>query len=313
MKTLKTPLRSQKRMDLKSKHLFLFAILIFSSQLFGQCSDLVVNTTLFSQNGLTTCGSGDDFSSSNVCASSYMGGDDFVIVYTPNTTGCVQIALTGTDTWTGVFLTSLCPSNPAAVCIGNNTNSSGNPTLGGMSVTAGQTYFITISTWPSPQCTPFNIAITACPPAPANDLCSGAINLPCGTNNLPGTTVASTSVINGTGCSMSDYGVWYTFIGDGTPTTISASPASGYDIEMSISSGSCGGLTSIACRDAGNPETHTFTTTNGVNYFVYIAHYSTSSTTTGTFTISRTCPLPPCTSTTMACGTSYSATYCNSS
>src|SRR5690554_6634943 len=125
--------------------------------------------------------------------------------------------------------------------------------------------------------------------APPNDLCSGATNLPCGTTNLAGTTVNSTSVAHGTGCSMSNYGVWYSFIGDGNSTTISASPASGYDIEMSISSGSCGSLTNIVCRDAGNPETHTFTTTNGVTYFVYIAHWSSSSSTTGTFTISRSC------------------------
>src|SRR5690554_686329 len=124
--------------------------------------------------------------------------------------------------------------------------------------------------------------------APPNDLCSGATNLPCGTTNLAGTTVNSTSVAHGTGCTMSNYGAWYSFIGDGNSTTISASPASGYDIEMSISSGSCASLTNIVCRDAGNPETHTFTTTNGVTYFVYIAHWSSSSSTTGTFTISRT-------------------------
>src|SRR5690554_3291670 len=48
--------------------------------------------------------------------------------------------------------------------------------------------------------------------APPNDLCSGATNLPCGTTNLAGTTVNSTSVAHGTGCSMSNYGVWYSFI-----------------------------------------------------------------------------------------------------
>ncbi len=129
--------------------------------------------------------------------------------------------------------------------------------------------------------------------APSNDLCSGATSLPCGTTNLAGTTVGSTNVADPVGCG-SNYGVWYTFVGDGQSTTISSTAT--FDHEMVISSGSCGSLTNVVCDDgalSGGTETHTFTTTNGVTYFVYIAHYSTSSSTTGTFTISRTCTAPP--------------------
>jgi hypothetical protein len=46
---------------------------------------------------------------------------------------------------------------------------------------------------------------------------------------------------------------------------------------------------------SGDSETFTFTTTNGTQYYIYIAHWSTtgSSTNTGTFTMSRTCTTPP--------------------
>jgi len=61
---------------------------------------------------------------------------------------------------------------------------------------------------------------------------------------------------------------------------------------MGIASGSCGSLVNVACRDAvfGTfAETHTFTTSVGVTYYVYIAHRGAANATTGTFTISRTC------------------------
>jgi len=131
--------------------------------------------------------------------------------------------------------------------------------------------------------------------APTNDLCANATNLPCGTTNLAGTTVGTTNKTHGTGCTMSGYGVWYTFVGDGQSTTISSTAV--FDHEMSISSGSCGSLTSITCEDlalSGGTETYTFTSTLGTTYYVYIAYYGATGTSanTGTFTISRTCAAP---------------------
>ncbi|MEW5675007.1 T9SS sorting signal type C domain-containing protein [Flavobacterium enshiense] len=126
--------------------------------------------------------------------------------------------------------------------------------------------------------------------------CVSATTLACGTTNLAGTTVGSTLFTHGSGCSMSDYGKWYTFVGDGQQTTISSTAGSGFDHEMSISSGSCGTLTSITCQDSalsGGTESYTFTAVNGTTYYVYIAHYSSGSTTTGTFTISRSCTAGP--------------------
>jgi len=134
------------------------------------------------------------------------------------------------------------------------------------------------------------------PIPPVNDACSSATNLPCATTNLSGTTLNSVSETHNTGCSMSNYGVWYTFTGDGTINTITTTPSTGYNIEMSISSGSCGSLTSINCQDAnggGIAETYTFTTVSGTQYYIYIAENTSGDLGTGNFTISRTCNITP--------------------
>lgn len=129
--------------------------------------------------------------------------------------------------------------------------------------------------------------------------CSSATTLNCGTSNLAGTTVGSSNYTHNTGCTMSNYGKWYTFTGDGNLNTISVTTTS-FDAELSISSGSCGSLTNIACQDSAinGTETYSFTATLGVTYYVYIAYWLSGDTTTGTFTISRTCTTPfnPCAS-----------------
>lgn len=133
----------------------------------------------------------------------------------------------------------------------------------------------------------------AAPPPPDNDLCSNATPLPCGTVALSGSTQLTSNIVHGSGCSMSNYGVWYTFVGDGSITTITST--ANFDHEMSLSSGSCGSLTSISCHDSafsGGTETVSFQTTNGVNYYIYISHWLSGSSTTGNFTINRTCSIP---------------------
>lgn len=176
-----------------------------------------------------------------------------------------------------------------------NTNGTDTETLTAASLAAG-TYFVKVlNVGNNNNMTLTSLCITSSGGGggPANDLCSGATSLPCATTNLAGTTVGSTNVADPAGCG-SNYGVWYTFVGDGQSTTISSTAT--FDHEMVISSGSCGSLSNVTCEDvglSGGTETYTFTATNGVTYFVYIAHYSTSSSTTGTFTISRTCTAPP--------------------
>lgn len=133
--------------------------------------------------------------------------------------------------------------------------------------------------------------------APANNQCANASTLACATSNLAGTTVSTASYAHGTGASISNYGVWYKFTGDGYSTTITSVASGGFDQQMTIVSGTCGSFTLVDDQDAGlsnGTETSTFTTVNGTSYYVYIAYWSSGgiSTDTGPFTISRTCATP---------------------
>ncbi len=109
----------------------------------------------------TTCGAVNDYDSGDACASSYMNGQDYLYQYTPATNQVVNIALTGTLTYTGVFVYDGCPGQGATNCVGMNTNSAGNPAINCLSLPAGDTYYIMVDTWPSPDCTPFTINITS--------------------------------------------------------------------------------------------------------------------------------------------------------
>jgi len=129
------------------------------------------------------------------------------------------------------------------------------------------------------------------PTPPSNDYCSGTTNVPCGTSSLAGTTVGT--VVETAPFSLSSsYGVWYTFAGDGQQTTITSTTT--FDHSLLFMSGSCSGLSYITNIDNSTlTETYTFITTVGVQYYVYVAHYLSGSTTKGTFTMSRTCTTPP--------------------
>ncbi|MBL4656604.1 MAG: PPC domain-containing protein, partial [Flavobacteriales bacterium] len=129
----------------------------------GGCSDCSNATNVtsipFTLNNASTCGACDNFSSGNGCSSSYLNGDDYVFTYTPSANELINIDLTGTGTWTGLFVMDGCPT-AAPSCVAMATESSGNPSLSNVSLTGGVTYYIVVSTWPAPQCTDFNISIT---------------------------------------------------------------------------------------------------------------------------------------------------------
>lgn len=157
-------------------------------------------------------------------------------------------------------------------------------------LTPGSTYVIRTYTYFN-SASEFDLCLSVPPPPPANDECANAISIDCG-ETLAGSTVGAVSETPGTGCSVSQFGVWYKFTGNGYPTTIEVDADAGYDHELNIASGVCGSLSNIVCRDfagSGGTETYTFTTTDGLDYYVYIAHYSSSSNTTGDFTITRSC------------------------
>ncbi|WP_264511001.1 pre-peptidase C-terminal domain-containing protein [Flavobacterium sp. N1719] len=211
------------------------------------------------------------------------------------------------------LLSGTCGSLTQIACANaTTTNGTQTETLNTASPLANGTYYIRVLNVGTNDLTLTSLCVTS---APANNSCANATTLNCGTTNLAGTTIGTNGSTNhGTTCSMSNNGVWYKFTGDGQETTISTTAAAGYDHEMSISSGTCGSFTNLTCQDSGlsgGTETYTFVTTAGVNYFIYIAYWTTG-TTTGNFTISRSCTptYNPCSSIANIsdCGVSTTAT-----
>lgn len=127
----------------------------------SDCSNAtVISSVPYSATGLTTCCKADDYDATDGCTSTYQDGEDYLFSYTPTTNQAIDITLSGTTSYTGVFVTDRCPSNNSAVCIGQGTSSSGNPSICGVALNAGTTYYIMIDTQPGPTCTGFNINIT---------------------------------------------------------------------------------------------------------------------------------------------------------
>ena len=110
----------------------------------------------------TTCENCDDYSMADACGSAYLNGDDYTYAYTPAVNEVIDITLNNTSSYTGVFVFDGCPDDPSTNCVASNTITTGDPQILNLSLTAGTTYYITISTNPSsgPQCTAFDITIT---------------------------------------------------------------------------------------------------------------------------------------------------------
>ncbi|SDX54058.1 fibronectin type III domain-containing protein [Aequorivita viscosa] len=140
-----------------------------------------------------------------------------------------------------------------------------------------------------------------CPPA--NENCAGAIALDCNATPVTYSSSGSTAVAP-SGCSIGKNGLWFSFVGTGADITINSSAT--FDHKMSMQTGSCGELSWIDCKD-GSTGAETYTITASVAeqmYYVYVAHWSGTSTTTGDITISIDCAVvPDCTAPTLALAT----------
>lgn len=250
-----------------------------------------LTATALTVNGTTTCttstNGNTNFATQSQSGCSGTADDDVWYTFVATSTNQI-VTVTPTTLSDAVFqvFSGTCAALTSITCINNTTGSSAEvATLTGLTI--GTTYRIRVysNASGSDQGT-FNICVTTPPTPPTNNLCANATALPCGTTNLAGTTVNTASIVHNSGCSMSDYGVWYTFVGDGNSTTITTNPS--FDIKLSISTGTCASMSNIVCTDS-SPETATFTTILGSTYYVYVAYWSSGGTTTGTFTISRSC------------------------
>ncbi len=158
------------------KLLFLFALcsIFFYGAILAQlpgstCALPVVVTDAdlpFCATGEDTANYGDDYDgAAGACVTStanYLGGDDYVIEYTPSANINVDIDLLNiTATYAGVFVYDGCPDT-GAICVGGDLNgpSTADLSIFALNLSAGRTYYIVVSTWPAPQSTGFDLCIT---------------------------------------------------------------------------------------------------------------------------------------------------------
>ncbi|UOE41943.1 T9SS type A sorting domain-containing protein [Chryseobacterium suipulveris] len=100
--------------------------------------------------GATGCGS----------SSSYLNGNDVFYAYTPTSDGQINIKMTPTATWSGIFVYNSCASVGTACIAGVANSGSTVRNINNLAVTAGTTYYIVISTFPAPQTTGYQLEIS---------------------------------------------------------------------------------------------------------------------------------------------------------
>ncbi|HEX2899228.1 MAG TPA: hypothetical protein VHS96_05860, partial [Bacteroidia bacterium] len=124
---------------------------------------MVIPSIPYSNTGLTTCGNGNTYTSAHACGSTYMNGEDFIFRYVSPGNECLNICLSGTSNWVGLFVYNGCPNVVGTTCVAQATSGAGNPSLSNVQLTAAGTYYFLVSTLPPPNCTAFNISVSNCP------------------------------------------------------------------------------------------------------------------------------------------------------
>lgn len=101
--------------------------------------------------------------------SSYLNGDDVVYSYTATSDTSVNISMTPTATYSGIFVYTDC-ADIGANCVAGVGNSGTSIRTFDLAVANGTTYYIVISTWANPQSTAYtlNIVENTCTAATVN-------------------------------------------------------------------------------------------------------------------------------------------------
>jgi len=308
-----------------------FSILLTQTYTFAQgtCASAVTLTPGSQQCGDTSDG-GDTFDD-NACLGNYDGGDDYLFVYTvpaANDGEALQLDLTSTGSWTGIAISEGCPEGGGGTCFGAATSINGDESLLTDPLTGGNTYYIHISTWPSPQNVPFclDAAFAAPPMPPANDLCSTATDVTaslgvamCGPNIVGTNENATDSGVAEPSCATGNYAggdIWFSFTVPAGVTEVE------YDLGTSVFSttystlysGTCTGLTEIDCSTGDDTWTGL---TSGDTYYLRLFDWGNDNIGDVNFCLGTPPPAPdnnecinadPITSGGMIMGTSLGAT-----
>lgn len=161
-------------------------------------------------------------------ANYYHGGNDVIYSYTPTVNTTISISIPNSVGWSGVFVYSSCSNIGVEAVGGDNTVGTATLQVNNLAVTAGQTYYILISTWPAPQTMAYTLNIVD------NNPCAGIL-APTGSSTQTlneGQTLANLTV---TGTNLK----WYSNVGLTTliPNTTEAVNGTTYYVTQTV--GTC--------------------------------------------------------------------------
>jgi len=150
-----------------------YSLLFVSFGIFAQtgslCTSPIVITGLPYSTTDNTSNYGDNYdpptSASIACGSgtagnNYFIGNDVVYSYTAPATGTISLQMPSSVAWTGLFVFTSCAGIGSAPYACNCSSAAGTRAINNMPVTAGETYYIVISSWASPQTIPYTLNIT---------------------------------------------------------------------------------------------------------------------------------------------------------
>lgn len=291
-------------------------IMFFSARLDSVYATTCAQAELISSlpyNAAVVCSGINDITSSNatVCSpvsSSYYGGQEALMTYTPTTTGSITINYTG-QSWTAIIVYAGCPT-AGGTCVGGISSSATSKSLT-VNLTAGVQYYFMIDTWPTPNSPcPGTVSITAAAPPPVNDNCTGALPLTCGVTVTGNTNAATLDAVPTCITNLNTApGLWYKLDNVTGAVTVSLCGSS-YDTKLGVFTGPCGAPVCVTGNDdfCGTQSQVSFTATLGTTYYILVTGFSTAS---GAFTLLATCTqiVDPCSSiASTSCGTSNTAT-----
>jgi len=128
---------------------------------------------------------------------------------------------------------------------------------------------------------------------PANDECTNATLLACGSSLLGESTVNSTDNGDAVGCNPG-VGTWYTFEPSTSQTYEIVISNATFNYELSVAEGaSCNNFIKLYCRIGSGFESHYFFGEANKEYYIFIGGYFNSNLITGTFDIKVNCLAAP--------------------
>ncbi len=175
-------------------------------------------------------------------------------------------------------------------------------------LTVGQVYYIQVASYDDASRGTYQVLVSCpCPPAPANDLCGGAIPLSIPALGVVGNTSNATVDTNVPTCGFSQVnapGVWYRVVGNGRTLTASlCSGSTSFDTKLSVFCGVCTQMVCVADNDddCGTASELSWCSESGRTYYILVHGFNGQ---VGPFGLNLTTDA-------IACTTAENCTTCN--